>query len=97
MRVSRIPGTVLGLFLTLLALSSPAAATAFTLSKVADLNTPIPGGTGNFTTFQGLDLSGTNAVFQGEGSSGQKGIYFFKRHHAQPGRGQEHGDPGWHW
>ena len=49
------------------------------LSRVADVNTPIPGGSGNFTEFQEAWLSGGNVAFQGFGSSGQNGIYFFDR------------------
>jgi hypothetical protein len=51
-------------------------------SRIADLNTPIPGGIGNFTAFA-LDpahppspcVSGRNAVFMGFGAGGQQGVY----------------------
>jgi hypothetical protein len=44
--------------------------------RVADLNTAIPGGTGNFTGFSdALSLSGQQVAFVGLGSGGQKGIY----------------------
>ena len=49
--------------------------------KLADLNTAIPGGIGNFTTFLSLGLpiapaiSGTSVAFFGAGSGGQQGIY----------------------
>src|SRR5262249_54583129 len=48
------------------------------LRLVADTNTPIPGGTGNFTGFGffiGPSLSGENIAFAGLGSSGQAGLY----------------------
>ena len=52
--------------------------------KIADLNTPIPGGSGNFTGFTGTGghpgdpmISGKNVVFWGMGANGQQGIYAF--------------------
>jgi len=47
------------------------------LDVVADLNTPIPGGTGNFTSFPSGPISadGGNVAFVGIGSSSQSGIY----------------------
>jgi hypothetical protein len=50
-------------------------------TKVADLNSAIPGGTGNFTTFVANAIptdpcvSGDTVTFFGAGSSGQQGIY----------------------
>jgi hypothetical protein len=48
--------------------------------KVADLNTAIPGGTGNFTSFIPVEpfapaIDGTRVAFFGAGSGGQQGIY----------------------
>ena len=43
--------------------------------KVADMTTPIPGGTGDFTDFGALSMSATDLVFLGDGSGGQMGIY----------------------
>jgi hypothetical protein len=50
---------------------------------IADLNTPIPDGTGNFLSFTNdsstpIDpcIGGDNVVFYGTGSEGQRGIYF---------------------
>ena len=49
--------------------------------KVADLNTAIPGGTGNFTAFFSIGppiipaIDGSNVAFFGAGSGGQQGIY----------------------
>ena len=46
------------------------------LAVVADLNTPIPGGTGNFTwTGEGPAFDGGSVAFRGLGSGGQDGIY----------------------
>lgn len=49
-----------------------------TLKTIADHNTPIPGGTGNFTVFgpsPNLTLSSNRALFNGQGAGGQRGIY----------------------
>ncbi len=49
---------------------------AFTFTKIADTNTPIPGGVGNFTSFGSWpSIDGVNVAFRGFGSSGQQGIY----------------------
>ncbi len=50
-----------------------------TLGRVADLTTPIPGGSGNFTGFGGATvlMDGTHIAFLGFGSSGQQGLYLF--------------------
>jgi hypothetical protein len=46
--------------------------------KVADLNTAIPGGAGNFTGFGGSPIiSGDAVAFHGAGAGGQQGIYRF--------------------
>jgi len=49
---------------------------------IADTNTPIPNGTGNFVSFLGDSalppdpcVSGNNVAFYGAGSAGQRGIY----------------------
>ncbi len=47
-----------------------------TLSKVADLNTPVPGGSGSFTDFYSPVISGDNIAFLGSGSE-SNGLYFF--------------------
>ncbi len=46
-----------------------------TLNVVANRNTPIPGGIGNFTGLGGPSLDNGNVAFGGEGSSLQRGIY----------------------
>jgi hypothetical protein len=44
--------------------------------KVADLNTAIPSGSGNFTGFVGSPaISGNNVAFIANGSGGQQGVY----------------------
>jgi hypothetical protein len=49
-----------------------------TLAVAADLNTAIPGGSGNFTAFGNpVSLGGGDAAFLGSGSGGQSGIYTF--------------------
>jgi len=40
-----------------------------------DVNTPIPGGTGNFTTFNGMVVDGVDFAFLGRGSDDQSGYY----------------------
>ena len=52
------------------------------LSTVADSNTPIPDGTGNFANFvssaaypAGLDAGGSTVLFYGRGSGAQQGLY----------------------
>jgi hypothetical protein len=64
--------------------SFPSGPVNGTPSKIADVNTAIPGGTGNFTMFTtsagfppGLGLDGNNVVFWAGGASGQQGIYQF--------------------
>jgi hypothetical protein len=46
------------------------------LVKVANLSTPIPSGTGNFTGWSGPSLHGTNLALRGFGSGNQEGIYW---------------------
>ena len=50
-------------------------------SVIADLNTPIPGGTGNFTDFEAGRLAGNidddQIVFVGSGAGGQQGMYLW--------------------
>ena len=59
------------------------------LGKVADQNTLIPGGTGDFLSFAASPaLSGGNALFLGHGGSGQQGIYL-----CHPGDPCQPGDP----
>lgn len=46
--------------------------------RVVDLNTPIPGGTGNFQSFgteAGIIIVGGNVLFAGSGAGGLQGIY----------------------
>ena len=58
-------------------LTGPELARAgFIFTKIADNSTPIPNGTGNFTSTAFPVLSGGNVAFLGGGSDGQEGIYF---------------------
>lgn len=43
--------------------------------RVADTATPIPSGEGAFTDLRGPAVSGDTAVFAGQGSGGQQGVY----------------------
>ena len=52
----------------------PGLAAEFDIIVIADKNTAIPGGSGNFTSFYHPSLDGGNVAFQGTGS-GQSGIY----------------------
>jgi len=45
------------------------------LKVVADVHTAIPGGSGNFTDFPEMSLSGDAVAFVGLGTDGQQGIY----------------------
>lgn len=47
------------------------------LQLVADQNTPVPGGTGNFIYFDGPTISGDAIAFGGVGSSNLEGIYVY--------------------
>jgi hypothetical protein len=51
--------------------------TAGSLGVVADENTPIPEGTGNFLAFGGVAVDAGAVAFVGGGSGGQAGIYLF--------------------
>ncbi|MBD2776868.1 DUF7453 family protein [Iningainema tapete] len=46
-----------------------------TLQVLVDTNIPIPGGTGNFSSFNDFVVDENNLVFRGRGASGQQGIY----------------------
>jgi hypothetical protein len=46
------------------------------ITRYADLNTAIPGGTGNFTSFSPFpSFGGVTAAFTGSGSASQQGVY----------------------
>jgi hypothetical protein len=65
----------LGLSVCLL-VSGKAEANTFEFTKIVDTNTPIPGGTGNFTGFLNPPfLDKRNVAFHGFGPSEQRGIY----------------------
>jgi hypothetical protein len=59
-------------------LTAPLHATTFTFEKIADTNTPIPGGQGNFTEFPidfAYSFDAGQVAFIGRGASGQEGVY----------------------
>jgi hypothetical protein len=50
--------------------------TGTTVAKIADKNTPIPDGTGNFTSFSGrVAIHNGTVAFMGTGASSQVGVY----------------------
>ncbi len=51
------------------------ASPIFTFTKIADTNTPIPDGSGNFTGIGNPAISGGTVGFLGSGSGSQQGIY----------------------
>lgn len=62
------------------ALGINATAPAQTYTKIADVSTPIPNGSGNFSGFGGLSVSGTTVVMEGSNPTStmpatQRGIY----------------------
>ena len=67
-----ISAMVLGV---LLSLPHSGQATPFTFTKIADTNTSIPGGTGNFTLFEVPSLDDGIVEFTGFDSHGQTGFY----------------------
>ncbi len=69
---------VLIVMLSLLVATSASAQIRFTYTRIADTNTAIPGGSGDFTNFdsEGHVISGTEVVFDG-GGSGQEGRYLW--------------------
>jgi hypothetical protein len=44
-------------------------------TRVADIATAIPGGSGNFSSFDAVSVNATDTAFLGHGSGGQTGIY----------------------
>jgi hypothetical protein len=63
------------LLFTILAGHSLATAQTITFTKVADTDTPIPGGTGTFVGFGAASISGENVVFRHDPSPSVGGIY----------------------
>jgi hypothetical protein len=55
----------------------PAAASEITYIKIADTETPIPGGIGTFTNFTYSAIDAGCVAFSGGGVSGQYGCYFY--------------------
>ncbi len=73
--VLRIATRVCGL-LAVLAFAGPGLG-QITFTKIVDTSTPIPGGTGNFTSFSAPSLRDGNLAFNAFGPSSQSGIYTF--------------------
>jgi PEP-CTERM motif len=71
-----IRATAIGLCFSLIAIAQANAA-SFTFTKIADTNTAIPGGTGNFIDFGNgaPSLDNGNVAFWGAGTGQQQGIY----------------------
>ena len=68
-------GSALSLMGLLLSAAGKAEAATFTFTKIADTNTSIPEGPGNFITFSPPVIDDGNVAFVGFGSSEQQGIY----------------------
>ena len=82
MKKGKMSLLLLSVLLSFCVIASQAGAQPFVLSKVVDKNTPIPGGSGNFTDFPygygpPYAVSGGNVAFQARGQVGQYGIYLF--------------------
>ena len=76
--VSRHAAALRIVVLLAVALGAVAPARGYLFTRIADTNTPIPGGTGNFTGFDRESVPGpsnTAVTFRGFGASGQEGIY----------------------
>lgn len=57
--------------------ASPATALEVSFATIADENTPIPRGFGNFTRFDQVAIDGGVVAFVGFGEGGQEGLYLF--------------------
>src|SRR5688572_6304686 len=76
--VSRHAAALRIVVLLAVALGAVAPARGYLFTRIADTNTPIPGGTGNFTSFDPSSVPGpqsTFVTFRGFGADGQEGIY----------------------
>ncbi len=75
-RFVRIPNQVL---ILVILLANSVAATEFSFTKIADTETPVPGGSGNFSLFaDARALDGDVAVFYAFDAVSQGGIYIFR-------------------
>lgn len=75
MRFHRLHGHYFALSIAI-GLAWVSSASAVSLTLIADTNTPIPNGTGNFTQFTfSPTLSGGTVAFRAAGNGGQQGIY----------------------
>lgn len=70
MKKEKLSAFVLAALFLLCVIASQAVAQQFSLIKVVDTNTPIPGGSGNFTVFiygEPYMVSGSNVALQAGG------------------------------
>ena len=70
---------VIGLMAVFVSTTSRSIAGDVTFVDVADTFTPIPGGTGNFTSFGLAAINGNYVTFDAFGSGGQDGIYVWSQ------------------
>jgi hypothetical protein len=68
---------LIGSFVAALASGAAIAGDSFSFTRLIDGNTPIPGGTGNFTHSGPPSISGDSFMFLGYGSSSQAGAYSY--------------------
>lgn len=61
-----------------LASNAPPPSPLVAVTNLAGTNTPVPGGTGNFTSISGAFLWRGGVVFNGNGTGGQAGLYQFQ-------------------
>ena len=71
--------TIIGLLAVFVSTTSRSDAGGVTFVDVADSSTPIPGGTGNFSTFGLASINGNYIAFDATGSGGQDGIYVWNQ------------------
>lgn len=76
-RSQRAFGVTFSVIAASAAIAVPAMADVRVYTKIADLGTPVPGGTGNFTSFPSAQVSQGNIVFGGLGGASQRGLYRF--------------------
>jgi hypothetical protein len=71
--------TIIGLLAVFVSTTSRSDAGNVTFVDVADTSTPIPGGTGNFSSFGLASINGNFIAFDATGSGGQDGIYVWSQ------------------
>ncbi len=77
--MSRVARSLAVVAVVSLALARGASTTDFTFTKIADTNTPVPGGTGTFSLFaDARTLDGDAVAFYAFDSASRAGIYIFQ-------------------